>query len=875
MPERNLAIRLAVIDGGKVKAELADVGEKGERSLKRIEAAARPASDGLKLIDRAANDAVAALGDATGRLGPLGTALSRIGPAGLIAGGAIAGLTFGLSRLVFPVANAGEELHKLAQKTGVSVEALSGLRYAAELSDVSAESLTKALKKLSVSLFDAKTGGEEGGAALKALGIRVTDASGPIRATEEVLLDLADRFSSLPDSAEKAALAVRLFGRDGLSLIPMLNLGRDGLTAMMEEAKRLGLVLSASAARAAEEFNDNLKRLNAVTEGVTRQFGAALLPVMADATEAMFLAKTQTGSFSNELLALSQNRSEVLGYLEAVAAGLAFIAESAVLAKRLIAQPFDSLSVVGKDVETWFKGDLLRSMKSMGYDAKQVDAEIAKLERARDEFVRAANERLAGINENPGYVDRVREFFDAQRRTVRVMGRKFVLETAEDAARVQKIYDEFLPKWNRKRPLDIDESAFAKKPAAAPRDEGEAFLSQLRLRLTRQTEGEAAELRARALDLEQKGYAGVVTQAEAYIEVLERIERAKEANRRFDEFEKEEAASRKLIESFIGANRLRGEELLLRRELLNLSEADRAALTTRTELEKAAAAARKQAGELQDAELRVHAIEAINAALERQLPVIEALARANVDYQRSFEFGARSALRTYVEDATNAAKNAERAVTGAFRSMEDALTQFVTTGKMDFASLANSIISDLVRIQIQRTITLPLANWASSLFGGGSASGSALPAGAPDLLGTMVNLAHTGALLGSDPLASRPANAAIFEGAPRFHSGGLVSGEVPIIARAGEAVFTPGQLRALGGALNGRPSVKVEVNVVNRAQGVDARVEQQRQPDGSLRLDIIVEQIEGRMARSISQGAGLAPTLERRYGLNPAAGVLR
>ena len=537
--------------------------------------------------------------------------------------------------------------------------------------------------------------------------------------------------------------------------------------------------------------------------------------------------------------------------------------------------------MVGKDIETWFKGDMLRSMKSMGYDKSQVDAEIAKLEHARDEFVRAANERLSNINQNPGYVDRVREFFDAQGRTVRVMGQKFVLETAEQADEVQKIYDEFLPKWNRKRPLGIDESAFAKKPPAVPKDEGEAFLQQLRLRLTRQTDGEAAELRQRALELEKKGYAGVTVQAEKYIEVLDRIERAKEANKRFDEFEKEESASRKLIENFIGANRLRQEELLLRRELLDLSEADRASLTSRAELEKAAASARKQANDIQDAGLRSEAIETINAALARQLPIIEELARANVDYQRSLDYGARSALRTYVDDATNAAKNAERAVTGAFRSMEDALTQFVTTGKIDFNSLANSIISDLVRIQIQRMITLPLANWASGLFGGSgggsssSSGGGALPAGASDLAGTMVNLAHTGGLLGFDPLPSRAANAGIFDGAPRFHTGGLVGGEMPIIAREGEGVFTPGQMRALGGSLNARPGVKVEVNVINRAQGVDARVEQQRQPDGSMRLDVIVEQIEGRMARSISQGTGLAPMLERRYGLNPAAGSLR
>ncbi len=57
MAERNLSIRLAVIDGGKVKAELADVGEAGERSLKKIESASQPASAGLNLLSKAANDA--------------------------------------------------------------------------------------------------------------------------------------------------------------------------------------------------------------------------------------------------------------------------------------------------------------------------------------------------------------------------------------------------------------------------------------------------------------------------------------------------------------------------------------------------------------------------------------------------------------------------------------------------------------------------------------------------------------------------------------------------------------------------------------------------------------------------------------------------
>ncbi len=873
MAERNLSIRLSVVDSGKVKAELSEIGEKGEHSLKKIEAAATPASRGLKLLSSAANDAKFQLEAATERLGLLGSVLGKLGPAGLIAGASIAALGVGITALVMPVARVGDEFFKLSQKTGVSVEALTALDYAAKLSDVTTEGLTKALQKLSVAMFDTQVNGQEGSAALKALGVSATDAHGQIRPTEAVLLNLAEKFADMPDGADKAALAVKLFGKEGLAIIPFLNQGREGITALMEEAQRLGLVMSEDVARASEVFNDNLTRLSAIFEGVQRQIGAAVVPILADFTEHVILAQTETGSFSNELQRITANREATITFLESVASGLAFIAESAVLLKRVISQPFDSLSVVGKDIETWFKTDMLRSGKAMGLDPKAIDAEIDKLQTARDDYVRAANDRLFNINQNPGYADRVAKFFDEQRRTVRVMGQKFVLDTEAQAKEVQAIYDKFLPTLPRKPRPSLDLSGFEKPKPAEKLNEGEAFLNQLRSRLTRAQEGEAAELRARALQIEAKGYKGVAVEAEKYIQVLESIERQKEKDKAFEAYEKEEANARKIVETLIGGNRQRIEGLQLQREMLDLSASERTVLQTRAELEKSAAAARKEASQIQDADLRAQTIEAINDALARQLPILENLTRANADYQRSAEFGAKSALRTYIEDATNAAKQAERAVTGAFKSMEDALTQFVMTGKVDFNSLANSIISDLIRIQIQRAITLPLANFAMSLFA--PAAGAALPLGSGDLMGVNANIAHSGGLLGADGLPSRQVSATLFAGARRFHTGGLVSGEVPIIARQGEAVFTPGQLRALGGAVAGRPQVNVEVNVINRASGVETRVEQQQQPDGSTRLDVIVEQMEARMARSISQGSGLAPTLERRYGLNPAAGAMR
>lgn len=870
MAERNLSIRLSVVDGGKVKAELSEIGEKGERSLKKIEAAATPASGGLKLLSSAANDAKFQLQAATDRLGMLGSVLGKLGPAGLLAGASIAALGVGITALVMPVARVGDEFFKLSQKTGVSVEALTALDYAAKLSDVSTEGMTKALQKLSVAMFDTQINGVEGSAALRALGVSATDVNGQIRPTEQVLLDLADKFSAMPDGADKAALAVKLFGKEGLSIIPFLNQGRAGITALMEEAQRLGLVMSEDVARASEVFNDNLTRLSAIFEGVQRQIGAAVIPVLADFTEQVILAQGETSSFTNELQRITSNREATLTFLESVASGLAFIAESAVLAKRVIAQPFDSLSVVGKDIETWFKTDLLRSMKSMGYDPKAIDAEIAKLQTARDDYVRAANDRLFNINQNPGYVDRVQKFFDEQRRTVRVMGQKFVLDTEAQAKEVQAIYDKFLPTLPRKPRPSLDLSGFEKPKPAEKINEGEAFLNQLRSRLTRTQDGEAAELRARALQIEAKGYQGVAAQAEQYIQVLEAIERQKEKDKAFDAFEKEEAASRKITEGLIGSNRQRIEALQLQRQMLDMTDGEKAALQARTDLEKAAAVARKEANQIEDPGLREQTIEAINDALARQLPIVEDLVRANGEYQRSFEYGAKSALRAYIDDATNAAKRAQQVTANAFKGMETALTQFVMTGKLDFKSLADSIISDLVRIQIQRSITLPLANAMNGAMAGldlGSMWGSLFPSAQGNVFEGPALSAYRNTVV-DRPTLFPFAQGAGFASVPRI---GLM-GEKP--GSPGEAIMPLTRMRDgdLGVKVHGGGSTVI-VNVIEAA-GKGGQQQQRTDSNGNQVIDVWVEQITAKVWGDVAHGAGPGPgVLANTYGLNRVAGA--
>jgi tape measure domain-containing protein len=243
---------------------------------------------------------------------------------------------------------------------------------------------------------------------------------------------------------------------------------------------------------------------------------------------------------------------------------------------------------------------------------------------------------------------------------------------------------------------------------------------------------------------------------------------------------------------------------------------------------------------------------------------------------RKWQDGVIRALNSVTDEATNAAAHTEKLFKDAFSNMEDALVSFVQTGKLDFTSLANSIIADLIRMQIQASITGPLSSAISA--GIGSFFGSAGTAGASSAASTPAitpSLAHTGGVIGADALASRTVSASLFADAPRFHTGGVVGKEMPIIAKQGETVFTPGQMAALGGALQSQPQVSVMVNIQNTSSAVEAKTETSRDNNGNVTLTVLIEEVENQMARNVSRGNGLAPTLERRYGLNPAAGSYR
>lgn len=231
-----------------------------------------------------------------------------------------------------------------------------------------------------------------------------------------------------------------------------------------------------------------------------------------------------------------------------------------------------------------------------------------------------------------------------------------------------------------------------------------------------------------------------------------------------------------------------------------------------------------------------------------------------------WSIGVKQALTEYSERARDVAGQSREVFGNAFRGIEDTLTRFVQTGKLDFKSLADSIIGDIIRIQIRAAETELLGSdtgksvvgaIGKAIFGpyGASSGNQTDLAGLPgDAAQTFAySQAHSGGIVGREAMRERSLPAAVFAGAPRYHSGGVIGAdERPIIARRGEGVFTREQMRALSPAGGGPQSVRVEI--VN--QGTPQEVKQAQptfDPQGMV-IRVITSDLKS--GGPVSQGIG-------------------
>lgn len=251
-----------------------------------MDKAARVADKKTREIERQARERAKAIDDAFTKMG---------------AGIAAAWTTLNVVQSVKGAADLADQLSKLSQRTGVAVERLSALNYAAGLNDATLEDLSGGLKGLANKMLEAQAGSADAVAAFDALGVKATTSAGKLRPVEAVMLDIADAFSKMEDGAGKSALANKLMEESGIKLIPTLNNGRAGLEAMRIEAEALGGIMRDDLANASVQLNDNLARMQTMAQGLAASIGNDVIPSLNEMASEFLNARRAGLSFMEAL----------------------------------------------------------------------------------------------------------------------------------------------------------------------------------------------------------------------------------------------------------------------------------------------------------------------------------------------------------------------------------------------------------------------------------------------------------------------------------------------------------------------------------------------------------------------------------------------
>jgi hypothetical protein len=201
------------------------------------------------------------LRSASAKLQAFGTSVRTIGTAmaGIGAGG-LAGI-LGAAKVF---ADAGSEIHDMSQRTGLAADNLSELKFAAEQTGASFEDVEKAIRFMQKQGIDASKFDE-----------------------------IAAAIASIEDPTKRAALAMKVWGRNGTALLGMAG----DLPGLRGQARSLGASISSEQAKQADELGDAFSALKAAIKGITMQIGAAVAPALTKIIEVFTMAAAAVGRF--------------------------------------------------------------------------------------------------------------------------------------------------------------------------------------------------------------------------------------------------------------------------------------------------------------------------------------------------------------------------------------------------------------------------------------------------------------------------------------------------------------------------------------------------------------------------------------------------
>ncbi len=342
------------------------------------------------------------------------------------------------------IIDTADELNDMSQRVGMAAKELAGYSLAAKQSGTSLETMAKGVKTLSGYMV-------EHADTLKKAGINATDSSGAIK-------QLADVFKYMPDGIEKTALATKLFGKAGMEMIPMLNMGADGLEKAAKKSEKYAQIMGDLAPKA-DEFNDSLADLSAMSAGLGNSIANELLPHLNNVVRAMIEAKKEGGLLKAVWVGLGGAASEAMDAFSAESIG-SLTTKLEAAKKALAARQSDARNGAGGLLNDWVNSAQLKSAQA---DVDSLTIALKKLTDARDadnkaKVASAENEKALSASREAAakqaanallQEDRVKESAKDYEALIKSIKERIAVAAAEQAAQLkltegEKEYAKFL-----------------------------------------------------------------------------------------------------------------------------------------------------------------------------------------------------------------------------------------------------------------------------------------------------------------------------------------------------------------------------------------------------------------------------------------------
>ena len=783
MAEKRVSVRLVAEGGRQVRAELEGIGEAGTRGFGRLSSEMELANARLGSFARKAGIALAAVAAAAAAAG---VAMVR---SGLDVIGAQA---------------------DMAASLRTTVESLQVLTWAGELAGVSMGEIEQATKKLTTRLSEAAAGSGSAVGALQRLNLTAAELQAlPL---DQRIVAIQEALSQFVPEAERAAVASDLFG--DRAALAFLRIDAATLREAAQDVQDFGVAVSAADAAQIERTGDAIAKLSLIWLGLANRLTAAVAPALETVANALADMARGTGPIGGAITMVFDNLARLATYAATFAAFMAgrWVAGLAVAALSVRGLATALVFLRGALIRTGI-GALIVGAGELVYQFSQLVARVGGVGEAFRLLSDLASEvwsriglaldaafanmaagweglKAAGLSALEGTIAGVVSFGD------------------RTAAIFQGAYDAAVSIWGS---LPGAISDFAFQAANGLISGVEAMLNGVVTRINNFINGLNA-----ALDLLPDWAVG---EGGVRIGTLDPVELARIGN----PFEgaataagtaAADAFSAALSQTYLEppdlglgamADDARGRADGYREAAGMLADtagrplaswqALRDAVTgTGSEAEMALADAASSADAL-NTELDDTATAAGSAGAAARDAGADAAAGAD---QAATGWGAvTAALADYAAKARNIGGDIGQALVGAFASAENAVGEFVKTGKLDFRDLVTSMIADLAKLAARRFILGPIANALSGALGGAG--------------GVFANILHAGGLVGS-PGPGRMVPAMAFANAPRMHAGGwagIKPDEVPAILQKGERVLS--RREAAGYGQTSAPAVNVTI----------------------------------------------------------------